>query len=379
VGNGWHGSLAGAANSELDIGSGVSFDGTASAQFDDFAGTINILPGATLRFSVNSSGNTFGSLHPTFVINGTLRPRNAGNTVQLGALSGSGSLAGPQSNAGSGDTLYVIGGNGVDASFSGSISSNSAVAGSQVIVSKIGSGTLTLGGASTYAGGTTVSGGTLLVTNLTGSATGTGDLEIQLGATLAGNGRVDSATTIDDFANFAPGHPAGALTFTSDLTLSDNTSVSFTLGASSSSVTVDGNLFLTGKLIVTNGAGFGPGTYTLFTCAGSLIFDNFVLAAAPSGYNYQFDTNTPGVVKLVVAQPTPPFITAPGFSNGNFVFSGSGGTPGATYYVVTGTNLATPVANWTRISTNQFDEIGNFSVTNAPATNALNFYRLELP
>ena len=182
------------------------------------------------------------------------------------------------------------------------------MAGSQVIVNKIGSGTLTLGGASTFTGGTTVSAGTLLVTNLTGSATGTGDLEILLGATLAGNGIIGSATTVDDFATFAPGNPTGALTFTSDLTLNDNTALQFTFGSSSDSVTVGGNLFLTGKLSVTNAAGFGAGSYPLFTCAGTLTFDNLVLVGAPSGYNYSFDTNTTGVVNLVVALPAPPVI-----------------------------------------------------------------------
>ena len=370
--------VSGSTNSVLYISSGVSFSGTDSSQFDGFTGTINILSGATLRYSPDSTGNTYGSLAPTFVVNGTMRSRDAGNTVQLGALSGSGSLAGPQSNAGSGDTLYVIGGNNGSASFSGNISSNSAVAGSQVIVNKIGSGTLTLGGASTFTGGTTVSAGTLLVTNLTGSATGTGDLEILLGATLAGNGIIGSATTVDDFATFAPGNPTGALTFTSDLTLNDNTALQFTFGSSSDSVTVGGNLFLTGKLSVTNAAGFGAGSYPLFTCAGTLTFDNLVLVGAPSGYNYSFDTNTTGVVNLVVALPAPPVIGNSVVKSGKLVFSGSGGTLGATFYVVTSTNLAAPAANWTRIFTNQFDGSGNFAVTNPPATNRQSFYRLQL-
>ncbi len=378
LGNGVTGKLvSGNTNSMLCISSGVSFSGTDSSQMDSFTGTINILSGGTLRFSPNTSGNTYGSLNPTFIINGTLQPRNAGNTVQLGALSGSGSLAGPQSNAGSGDTLYVIGGNNVSASFNGNISSNSAVAGSQVIVNKIGNGMFTLGGASTYTGGTTVNGGTLLATNLTGSATGTGDMEIQLNSTLAGNGIIGSATTVDDFATFAPGNPTGTLTFSSDLTLSDNSSVQFILGSASSKVTVGGNLFLTGKLGITNGPGFGPGSYTLFTCAGSLTFDNLTLVSAPVGYNYSFDTNTPGIVKLVVSSQAPPVINNPGIVDGKMVFSGSGGTPNSIFYVLSSTNIAAPLTNWITVQTNQFDSNGNFSVTNSPATNEQTYYLLK--
>ncbi|HEU6448251.1 MAG TPA: autotransporter-associated beta strand repeat-containing protein [Verrucomicrobiae bacterium] len=378
VGNGLGGNLVGAVNSTLNISSGVSFNSTSSTQFDNFAGTIDILPGGTLRFSPNSSGNTYGSLAPTFVIDGTLRPRNAGNTVQLGALSGSGSLAGPQSNAGTGDTLYVIGGNNSDASFSGNISSNSAVAASQVIVNKIGLGTLTLGGASTYTGGTTVSAGTLRVTNPTGSATGTGGLDVQFGATLAGNGIIGSDTTVDDLATLAPGNPTGTLTFSSDLTLGDNSSVQFTLGSSSDSIVVNGTLFLTGKLSVTNGPGFGPGTYPLFTCTGTLIFDQFTLAFAPGGYNYSFDTNTPGIVKLIVSQ-TVPNIGNVSSANGKFILNASGATNG-TFYLLGSTNLATPVADWTRVLTNQFDDNGQINLTNTVDPNAPQyFYLLQTP
>jgi len=372
--------FSGSTNSVLCISSGVSFSGTDSSQFDGFTGTINILSGATLRYSPDSNGNTYGSLVPTFLINGTMRPRDAGNTVQLGALSGSGSLAGPQSNAGTGDTLYVIGGNNVNASFSGNISSNNAITTfvSLVSVSKVGTGTFTLGGASTYTGGTTVSGGTLLVTNLTGSATGTGDMEIQLGSTLSGNGIIGSATTVDDFANFAPGNPTGTLTFTSDLTLNDNTSLQFALGSNSDSVVVGGDLFLTGRLSVTNAGGFDVGAYTIFTCAGALTFDNLVLVSAPAGFNYSFNTNTPGVVKFIAAPTTPPVFGSLIFSSRtNLVMSGSNGAPLGNYYVLSSTNLTLPVASWTRVATNQYDASGKFIFTNPISTGQQNYFRLQ--
>ena len=369
---------SGNSASVINLSGSFSFGGTTSAQFDNFTGTINLQPGATLRYSVNSSGNSFGSLAPTLIINGTLQPRNAGNTIVIGTCSGSGVLAGAQANSGTGDTLYVIGGNNSDSLFSGNISSNTAVAGSNIILSKTGTGRLTLTGASTFAGGTIVSEGTLCVDNLTGSGTGSGDLEVFAGATLAGNGTIGSSTTIDNGATLAPGDPTGTLTIANNLTLNDNSILPFALGTNSDSVVVSGDLFLTGQLQITNAPGFGPGIYPLFTCGGALSIGNLVLAAAPAGYLYSFNTNTPGVVKLVVAPSKPPVIAGFGVTSGQVIFTGNNGTPGATFYLITATNLTAPLASWLPVLTNQFDASGNFSVTNGPANYPQTFFRLLL-
>jgi autotransporter-associated beta strand protein len=371
---------SGNSSSILNIVSGVSFGGTTSAQFDNFTGTIHILSGGTLRYSPDSTGNTFGSISSVMQVDGLLQPRDAGNTVQIGSLTGGGTLAGPQSNAGNGDTLYVIGGNNSDSTFSGNISSNSAVASSDVIVNKIGTGKLTLNGASTYAGGTTVSAGTLRVNNSTNSATGSGDMEIFSGATLTGSGIIGSSTTIDNGATLEPGDPTGTLTISNNLTLNDNSILQFGLGTSSDSVTVSGDLFLTGQLNVTNSGGFGPGTYTLFRCGGALTFDQLTLVSAPSGYIYSWDTNTTGVVKLVVALLPPPGFGSISLSGTNLVFTGSGGTSNGTFYVLSSTNMSLPLTNWTRLLTNQFDASGNFGITNPVDSSLLqSFYLLQVP
>jgi autotransporter-associated beta strand protein len=383
LGNGVNGNLvSGNNNSVLYLSSGVSFGGTTASQFDGFTGTINILPGATLRFSANSSGNTFGSLNPTFVINGTLQPRNAGNTVRLGALSGTGSITGPQSNAGSGNTTYLIGGNNLDVTFNGVISSNTAVPGSLVVLNKIGTGKLILGGTSTFTGGTTVEAGALIVTNPTGSGSGTGDLAIAGGATLGGTGFIGSPTTLADFAILAPGNSTGTLTFNDDLTLGEFSVLNFELGTTSDAVVANGALTLAGTLNVIPVTGFGPGTYTLFTYnpVNTFNFSSLTLGTVPGGYNYAINTSTPGQVKLIVSLPTPPTFGGITVSGGNLILSGSNGVPNASYYVLSSTNITQPTANWSRIATNQFDANGAFTVTNPvnPALPQL-FYRLQLP
>jgi hypothetical protein len=69
---------------------------------------------------------------------------------------------------------------------------------------------------------------------------------------------------------------------------------------------------------------------------------------------------------------------------GNHLFiSGTGGTLGTaghTCYLLTSTNPALPLAEWTCIATNQLDGSGNFSF-NYPVVAALrsSFYCVQLP
>jgi hypothetical protein len=75
----------------------------------------------------------------------------------------------------------------------------------------------------------------------------------------------------------------------------------------------------------------------------------------------------------------PPLINSARFSNGQFIFSGSNGFAGGTYYVLSSTNPALPLSRWRLAATNTFDETGSFSVTNAVPTNAhQRFCRLRL-
>src|SRR5438477_12074899 len=62
-------------------------------------------------------------------------------------------------------------------------------------LTKIGPGSLTLSHANTYTGGTTINKGLLLVTNTTGSATGTARVQVNA-ATLGGTGRISGAVAV---------------------------------------------------------------------------------------------------------------------------------------------------------------------------------------
>jgi autotransporter-associated beta strand protein len=121
-------------------------------------------------------------------------------------------------------------------------------------------------------------------------------------------------------------------------------------------------------------ARFAPTTgYT-----GRARFDFTVTDADGSAWTQTF-------AALVINPPpvppsTPPAIGSINLSGGNLIVSGSGGPTNGTYYVLTTTNVALPVNNWTRIATNPFTATGTFIFTNdfSPGT-PQQFYRLQLP
>src|SRR5205085_11394630 len=62
-------------------------------------------------------------------------------------------------------------------------------------LTKTGTGTLTLSHANTYNGGTTIRQGAVVVSNATGSATGVGKVQVNLGL-LQGVGKIEGAVTV---------------------------------------------------------------------------------------------------------------------------------------------------------------------------------------
>lgn len=109
--------------------------------------------------------------------------------VTIGSLTGSGFVY-------TGSRNLTIGSNNLSTTFSGIIQEDGGiVGGNNGSITKLGTGTLTLNGASIYTGGTTVTGGVLKVANTTGSATGTGPVNVDVG-TLSGSGIIGGAVAL---------------------------------------------------------------------------------------------------------------------------------------------------------------------------------------
>jgi len=304
LGNGYSGNLSsGDTNSVLNLSGGVSFNGTATSQFSGFTGTVNIPSGATLRFSLASSGNTFGSLNPNFIINGTLQPRNAGNTITLGALNGAGQLTGPQTaGTGTGNTVYNIGGKNLDALFTGNIVSNANSAGSAICLNKLGTGTQILAGNNTFTGTNAVLAGTLLVNgNNTPSST-----TVFANATLGGTGSFSGPVTVNTGGFLSPGATGGGslgtLTISNNLTLNSSATLNFDLTSSPGGA--NDLIYLPGGLLTMvnpQNYNFNLVNYTLGAGTYQLITGGTNTSASGVG----FTSNLPGSTRQTFAFQRP--------------------------------------------------------------------------
>ncbi len=318
------------------------------------SGTLNI-NGINALGGANYGGVTFNGGTLQYVTN---FPGNNGSSdlTSIGA-------AGVTLAAGGG-TIDL---NGNAVSYAGSIGNHGT--GALVVKSSLAGGSLNLQGGNNYSGSTTVTNATLAANNSTGSATGLGDVLVQNAGVLSGNGTIAGSVTIASGATLAVGNTNDSLTVDNNLTLSTGSTTTLHIRHSplnNSSVVVGNNLTFGGALVVTN-LGLAPGggdTFQLFT-AGNIsgTFTSLTLPALTNGFFW--NTNlllTAGT--LAVETVTGAAIDNISVSGSQMLMSGSGGAATGNYYLLSTTNVAVPLTNWTRLLTNQFDNGGNFSLTN---------------
>jgi fibronectin-binding autotransporter adhesin len=170
-------------------------------------------------------------------------------------------------------------------------------------LTKAGADTLTLSYATgnTYDGGTTVSAGKLLVTNTSGSATGTGAVAVN-GGSLAGTGVISGAVTIANGAIIQPGNAGAAtLTLSGGLILNNASMLDYDVGTTSDQIAITGNLTLDGTINITAVTGFGAGAITILTYTGTLTNNTLVIGTKPAGnYSYTIDVSTANQIKLII-------------------------------------------------------------------------------
>ncbi len=177
---------------------------------------ITIEPGGVL--TANNTANNAHNLGALTLNGGTLSSNNVENAhgnfiLNSGVTAGGTSMSTISATAVSlrntGGTFNVADATeGTDLLVLSRVINHPGLAGA---LTKTGAGTLELAGANTYTGGTTVDAGTLLVSNTTGSGTGSGAVSVNLDATLGGTGRIGGHVNINADGSLAPGESVGTL------------------------------------------------------------------------------------------------------------------------------------------------------------------------
>jgi autotransporter-associated beta strand protein len=253
-----------------------------------------------------------------------------------------------------------------------------------------GSGTLTLTGTNTYTGNTVISAGTLALTgggsiatspNINVSTAGavfSVPANFVLGAsqTLMGIGTVNGNVTNNGTIMAGTASALGTFSFNNNLTLQGGGTTVVKLNQSLSAndqIYCYGSLTYGGTLQVENLGGTlqAGDTFQIFFTGGS--FGNFAgISGSPgAGLAYSFNPST-GVLSVVTASASITglrFISSPVVSGTSLKFSATNSGAG-TVYLLTGTNLLTPVSAWVPIWTNTLGGSSFFTTNLAGAVHS---------
>ena len=370
-----------AAAGSLVIGLPITDNaGVASAVVVTGSGTNGVTLSAANSHSggttLNAGGLTLGNVGGLGSSNGVLAV--AGGQLDLGEYAPSGALAldgGVISNG----TLKA---SSFMANNPNSAGVSAVLAGASAFLTKNGAGTLSLTGQNTYGGVTTINAGTL---NCLGSISGP---VIIAGGTLAGNGAVGGAVTIQSGGTLAPGNNSiGTLTINNTLANAGNVFILLDKsGATLTNSAINGisTFSAGGTLSVSN---IGAGIVTVgdsFKLVSATSYQGAFTGILPATPGAGLVWNTNGLATngtLAVAMGTiQPQVTQVSLSGTNLVMSGSGGAAGYGYSVLSSTNLATPLAGWDVVGASNCDGLGGFIfTTNINSQAPQQFYVIRVP
>jgi fibronectin-binding autotransporter adhesin len=323
-------------------------------------GTMYLTRGSTASGTVNLNG---GTLSVSFINNGYGFGNNLTNNPQVFNFNGgtlkalTSSLFFIQPYV----TAVVQSGGAIidDGGFTIAIDANLADGGGGGGLTKLGAGALFLNGTNTYTGTTSVSAGALGIGPTGGIA---GPVTVASSAILLG----DTGTIDTCFINNTLTLSNGSTTIMR-LTPSSNDQIAGLTG-----VTYGGALVVTNSSATPLTAG---AVYKLFNSAvaGNNNFSSVTLLPIGSA------TFNPAAGTLTINSVAPPMMNSPTLSGGNLVITGSGGTAGGGYTLLSSTSVATPLTNWVTNTTGTFSGTGTFS-NSIPTTNGPKmFFKLRTP
>ena len=216
-------------------------------------------------------------------------------------------------------------------------------------------------------------------------------LTLASGQTLAGIGTLNGSLVTSPGSIVSPAgtnttigittgaNPIGTLFVANSVTLNGTTTFKLNGSGNSDQLQAGGGVTYGGVLNLVNisGAPYSVGdSFSIFNASGYAGAFTAVTPAYPGpGLAWDLSQISSGTVNVVAGGPV---ISGTTLVNGSLILSGTGGAANGTYYVLTTTNLAIPLANWLPVSTNSYDASGNFSVTNAvSSTTHQQFYQIQ--
>jgi autotransporter-associated beta strand protein len=192
------GGVSGAGNLSLNVTATTAQNSRLNGSWSGYTGTLSMAAIGTqalicANFNGDSTNGTFNSLNAATInldnVNLGGRDNSGGNTFSIGALSGTSTakLGGAHY---AGALTYSIGALNKSTTFDGTISnstnSTDTASGSNTVLTKVGTGTLTWNGGGSHTGATTISAGTFMLNGTFGRTATT----VANGAKLGGSGRI---------------------------------------------------------------------------------------------------------------------------------------------------------------------------------------------
>lgn len=218
-------------------------------------------------------------------------------------------------------------------------------------------------------------------------------LTLANGQILAGIGGINGSLMVSAGATISPAgtnitlgmtegsNATGTIAASGNVMLNGTTVVKLNGSGTNDVIQAGANLTYGGALNIVNinssplAAGNSFHIFNAAAYSGS--FANIIPATPGPGLVWDTGQLTNGTLS-VASGSLQPVISNVQISSGNLVLSGSNGVASGTYYVLTSTNMATPVASWIALATNYFNANGAFSVTDVLSSGIpQRFYILE--